>query len=632
MLLTHEKRFSVITTILFTFITLPSFAASRSTSLAEESFPTSWKNAATSQVQLDGEMGRRIDLTIDSHLLKLEFEKEFLTPYRTKRKTDGFIGLGMLLDAVVGFADYRRDEELIDLKERLIDETLKTQAEDGYIGIMRLGSRVVRDWDVHAAAHLIIALVHDYHAFGEKRSLDAAVRLGDYVAKEWAATVDLPLSEQPGQGIITQTMATTDFGIACVALYQATGESRFADYLIKLRKVYEWDGKIRKGRWTKIAGHAYAHLAMCVSQLQFDQIRPDARLRAPSEMVKRFIIDGDGAAIIGTVGFWECWHDTQDVSCALGETCASAYLLRWCDELIRQKQDPLWGHVMERTIYNALFAAQSTDGRKIRYYVDLEGPRTYHSVDSYCCPSNFRRVISELPKYVYYTTDDGGITISQYNASTATLSLKGNGSSKTKTVKLTQVTDYPSSGKITITIDQTPPGKFPIRLRIPSWCDEPEVSVNGRKIAGPLDSKRWCVLDRDWKSGDQIELNFPMRWRWVRGRKAQSGRVALMRGPLVFALSRERNQKVLGDQRLERLVIDTTSVQGPMPDDSVRPGGLACTIKAWSPKANYPLSAPKMTLTLTEVTDPASSQTYLKLASPEQEGCENDELFGVGRK
>ena len=586
-----------------------------------------WNNAPPSQVKLRGEMGRRVDITIDSHLMKLDLDQMFLKPYQAQESRGGFIGLGMLLDSVVGFADYRRDAKLIDLKNHLIDETLKTQTEDGYIGMMSPEARIVRDWDVHAASHLIIALVHDYRAFGNKRSLDAAVRLCDYVAKKWTAVLDRPLAEQPGQGVITQTMATTDFGIACVALLQETDEPRFADYLTKLRKVYDWDGTIRQGRWTKIAGHAYAHLAMCISQLRFDLLRPDARLRQTSEIVKRFIIEDDGAAIIGAIGYWECWHDTQDVSNALGETCASAYLLRWCDELLRQKHDPMWGHVMERTIYNALFAAQSPDGRRIRYYVDLEGPREYYDADTYCCPSNYRRILSELPKYVYYATDDGGVAVNQYTASEATLPLDNN-----QTVKLTQETDYPNSGKILVYVEPSQPGKFPIRLRIPSWCSEPEVSVNGQKLDAPLDSKAWCVLDRNWTSGDRVELNFPMHWRWIRGRKAQSGRVALMRGPLVFGLSRERNRSVVGDRRLDRIVIDTTSIQGPVPDTTVRPDGLACTVKAWSAHANYPLAPPDLTLTLTEVTDPESSQTYLKLASPEQSGCEDDELFGVGSK
>lgn len=67
-----------------------------------------WRNARPSQVKLGGEMGRRIDITIDSHLLKLDLDQKWLAPYRAKQRNYGFVGLGMLLDSVVGFADYRR--------------------------------------------------------------------------------------------------------------------------------------------------------------------------------------------------------------------------------------------------------------------------------------------------------------------------------------------------------------------------------------------------------------------------------------------------------------------------------------------------------------------------------------------
>ena len=580
-----------------------------------------WQSAEPSKVKIGGEMGRRIDITIDSHLLKLDFEKLYFVDYRAKKRRRGnFIGLGMLLDAVVGFADYRRDEEMINLKNRLIDETLKTQTEDGYIGIMRPDSRIMKEWDIHSAGHLVIGLVHDYRVFGQKRSLDAAVRLCDYIAKGWTAKG----GRDPGVMGLSRTVVTTDFSIACVALYQETGEQRFKDYLTNLSRIYEWDGRIRQGRWQKAEGHAYAHLSMCLSQLHLDLLKPDPRLRIASEKLKPFLIEDDGAAIVGAISFWECWHTTQDFSSKFGETCANAYLLRWCDELIRQEHNPIWGHVMERTIYNALCAAQSPDGRHIRYYINLEGPRAYYPLDSFCCPSNFRRVISELPKYVYYTTNDGGVTVNQYTASEVTLSL-----GKTKTVKLTQETNYPNSGKITLHVEPSQPGKFPIRLRIPSWCDKPEVAVNGQKLNALLDSKAWCMLDRDWAAGDRVELNFPMRWRWIRGRKAQSGRVALMRGPLVFALNRELNRKSLGDRIVKDIVIDINSVTGPMPDASARPDGLACTVKAWSKDLNYPMDSTDMTLTLTEIADPGSTQTYLKLASPEQPGHEDDELFGV---
>ena len=156
-----------------------------------------------------------------------------------------------------------------------------------------------------------------------------------------------------------------------------------------------------------------------------------------------FMVNGDGLVICGTASFWECWHDTQDGLCQLGETCATTYFLRFWHELLLMDGDSLYGDLMERAVYNALFAAQSPDGRRLRYYVPFEEQRVYFPLDSYCCPNNYRRGLSVLPLMAYYTVD-GGPVVNLYTASTATIPLEDNGLS----VKLEQKTDYPNSGKV----------------------------------------------------------------------------------------------------------------------------------------------------------------------------------------
>ena len=71
------------------------------------------------QVKLGGEIGRRIDVTIDNNLLRLDLDKDFLKPFREKTSPDGFIGLGMLIDSAVGLAAYSGDEKAIERKKYL---------------------------------------------------------------------------------------------------------------------------------------------------------------------------------------------------------------------------------------------------------------------------------------------------------------------------------------------------------------------------------------------------------------------------------------------------------------------------------------------------------------------------------
>ena len=137
-----------------------------------------------------------------------------------------------------------------------------------------------------------------------------------------------------------------------------------------------------------------------------------------------FLTRHEGLVISGTCGDHECWHDTQSGTTNLGETCATAYLIRVWDDLVRLEGDSRWGDLMERAVFNALFAAQSPDGRHIRYYTPFECSRVYFPQDSYCCPNNYRRIISELPTMIYYQAPRE-LTVNLYTASTVKADLGG---------------------------------------------------------------------------------------------------------------------------------------------------------------------------------------------------------------
>jgi hypothetical protein len=112
----------------------------------------------------------------------------------------------------------------------------------------------------------------------------------------------------------------------------------------------------------------------------------------------------------------------------------------------------------------------------------------------------------------------------------------------------------------------------------------------------------------------------------VKGRKAQSGRVAVMRGPLVFCLNRSRH-KELAQIDLRLLTLDPSSLEGPVADNTARPGGLACRVRAWRPGSWYPMARPDLRLTLTEFADPGGEATYFHVPDPNGPGFGEDELI-----
>ena len=520
-------------------------------------------------VEVGGEIGRRIDVTVDNNLMVLDVEQDFLQPFRERNRQGGYIGLGKLIDALVRFAVYTDDPDVKARKESTVAAIIATQEDDGYIGMFVPERRLWSLWDIHEMAYLIYGLTMDYRFFREQASLDAARKAAGYIVDHWNAEPE----KSPG-GEITEYMAVTGLENALLALYGATDDQRYLDFCVGRRDLADWEGPIVLGRWGKIQGHAYAYLCRSLAQLRLNRIQGKQGLSPASESASEtglslfpvqramdFMTQQDGMAVIGTCGQHECWHDTQEGAANLGETCATAYLVRMLDELLRIEGNQIYGDLMERGIYNALFAAQSPDGRRIRYYVPFEGPRQYFDGDTYCCPCNYRRIIAELPSMIYYR-DKEGLTVNLYTPSSATFDVAG-----TK-VCITQETNYPSDGKITIHVEPEKPVHFVVKLRTPRWSRNFEYALNGKATQLSLQEGEvmgaFVGIGWNYKPGDVVTLDLPMELQMVKGRRAQAGRVAIMRGPVVYCLNPERNPQLVGED-LRLITIDPGHARRPDP-------------------------------------------------------------------
>jgi hypothetical protein len=252
----------------------------------------------------------------------------------------------------------------------------------------------------------------------------------------------------------------------------------------------------------------------------------------------------------------------------------------------------------------------------------MEGERVYHPGDTYCCPCNYRRIISELSEMIYYRAKSG-VVVNLFTPSEARLEAGGT------RVRLTQETGYPSDGSVQVHVEPVQPARFSVSLRIPAWAHGAHVSVNGQATA-VSNAGSFTQIDREWRSGDRIRLELPLSFRLVRGRQRQAGRVALMRGPAVFCLnpSSDKSLATVDGSDLGRYTLDPASLE-QIKSDSVRPGGVACRVGAWRP--SHSLSAKhELKLTLTEFPDPGGRATYFRLR--DLAGAVDDELLGLGRR
>jgi len=99
-------------------------------------------------------------------------------------------------------------------------------------------------------------------------------------------------------------------------------------------------------------------------------------------------------------------------------------------------------------------------------------------------------------------------------------------------ISIREDTNYPFEDRIRFHIYTENPIEFPLHLRIPGWCSEAVLCINGEQTK--FEAKEgMMVLDRTWKAGDLVELQLPMEVklnRWV------ENSVSVERGPLVYVL------------------------------------------------------------------------------------------------
>jgi len=584
--------------------------------------PAQYQPVALGKVRVGGEMGRRIDANIDNNLLKMDVDKDFLdsfvrneNPYQT-----GFLGTGHTIDTAVSAAAYTRgDPRVMKLKQHVVDTIVNSQHDNGYIGYLP------RLWDIYAAhelAYIIQALCHEYDHFGNRAALDAAKRAGDFYIEQWR-------NDRP-ESIVPHLIQNGGIEDAYLDLYRATGDRKYFEFAAG-------DDGLAMASWSpKLQDHAYGWMSACKAAAGVYRVTNDPSRLAQLDRTMDFMLEEDGMLVTGGIGINEFWHNTQEVAGNASESCAVAYTVRFLDVMMQVRGDSLYGDVMERVIYNALFSAQSPDGRRFRYYTPAEGPRVYHSTDWYCCPGNMRRILAELPKFIYYTPTDGaGIVVNLYTASQGAFDVGGG-----VTARVRQTTEYPYDGRVTIEIACDQPARFPVKLRIPRWCgDGVTLSVNGRKV--DVKPGRYVTLDRAWGASDTISLELPMAWRLVEGRKAQAGRLAVMRGPLLFGFNPDVNpdaMKYVDSQVLHQMTLDPALLGEPVRVESDGHSFLAVKTEAWRPGWTngpridepawfYAGFTPKVPVTLTEYADPGNRAIYFKAFAEDGVASVADELI-----
>ncbi|SDK22593.1 DUF1680 family protein [Catalinimonas alkaloidigena] len=237
------------------------------------------------------------------------------------------------------------------------------------------------------------------------------------------------------------------------------------------------------------------------------------------------------------------------------ELCAIVESMFSLEQIIGITGDVHYMDALERMTFNAL-PPQTTDDYNAKQYFQVANQvqisrgvfdfslpfnREMNNVlgmrSGYtCCLANMHQGWTKYAQHLWYTTADGGLAALEYGPNELTLKM---GTSQTP-VTIKETTNYPFEDQIQFEVVTKKAVQFPLQLRIPGWCDEAVISINGQE-ARREPGGQVITLDRTWKKGDRVTLQLPMPVRtsnWAKNSRA------VERGPLVYALKlQERWEK-----------------------------------------------------------------------------------------
>lgn len=496
------------------------------------------------------------------------------------------------LEAVGFVLNFERDENLEKIADETIDLIGRAQQKDGYLNTYFTIKEPDLRWtnlmeghELYTAGHMIEAAVAYYEATGKRKFLDIVCRFADLICNTFGNDEN-KIHGYPGH---------QEIELALVKLYRVTGKKEYlntAKYFIDIRGQGEnyflkeeksekykrifpefanYDTKYSQShipvRQQKTAeGHAVRAVYMYSAMADLADEFNDTELLEVCDTLwnnivnKRMYITGS----IGSSGLLERFTTDYDLpnDCNYSETCASIGLSMFGKRMANIKKDASYMDTVERALYNTLLSGIAMDGKSFFYVNPLEVwpencmertskehvkpvRQTWFGVA--CCPPNITRTLASLGQYIYFKEENqiytnlfiSNTTKTQINNIPFTLNL---------------ITNFPWENKIKFEITGEDETNAIFAFRIPNYAKNFQVKLNNKNVEYKIENS-YSKLSGIFKN-DVIEIEFDAPATFIYANpevRADSGKVALVKGPIVYCLEEVDNGK-----NLSSIFIDTT--------------------------------------------------------------------------
>ncbi len=467
------------------------------------------------------------------------------------------------IDGLLPLAYILKDEALIAKVRPWVEWTLTHQAEDGYMGPVpfeqpptpepgiQRGPR--RDWWPKMV--MLKVLQQYYMATGDARVIDVLTKYFRYQLRELPKT---PLGHWSFWG----NRRGGDNLMVVLWLYNITGDDFLLDLAERIHKqthpyteIFLERGDIELHRYQQ--GENGASAFHCVNLAQgikepivYYQLHPDEKYIKAVKKAFSDIRKYHGQPH-GLYGADEGMHGR--VLTQGSEFCTCVEMMFSLEKMIEITGDVAFADHLEKLAYNML-PTQATDDFMARQYFQQANqvtcamhPHNFfdHTTDGVvyglltgypCCTCNLHQGWPKFVGHLWMASSDNGLAALVYGPSKVTAKV-----AQGQTVTIAEETDYPFRESVRFTVSTDAPVTFPLHLRIPGWCRDARITVNGKPFEEKLEAGHVAKVDRRWSDGDVVELTLPMTMRTERWHENS---VSIERGPLVYALKIEESWKM----------------------------------------------------------------------------------------
>lgn len=433
-----------------------------------------------------------------------------------------------------------KDEAMLKETKFWIEGILKSQRADGNFGPVHQNDGKQDFWP----NMIVLWIVQSYYEYsGDQRIIDFMSNYCNYL---------LTVPDEDFLYSYWENSRGGDNLWSVVWLYNRTGDKKLLALAEKLHKnTADWTKSTELPNWHNV------NIAQCFREpATYFLFNKDSAMLEASYNVQSLIrrafgqVPGGmfGADENARTGFFDPRQGTE--TCGFVEQMAS-------DEIMLLiTGDPYWAENCEDVAFNSYPASMMPDYKSLRYItcpnhvisdsknhhpgIDNRGPfLAMNPFSSRCCQHNHGFGWPYYTEHLVLATPDNGIAAVLYNACHAKIKV-GDGTE----ITLHEQTNYPFEETVRFSIETPEAVTFPLYLRIPSWCKNASVLVNGKPVNAGLSAGKYIRINREWNANDEVILNIPMDYS-VRNWQVNKNSVSVNYGPLTLSLKIDEDYKKL---------------------------------------------------------------------------------------